>query len=104
MKAAPMPMIVGVGRSGTTLLRLMLEAHSQMAIPPETGFLPKCAKLIGTDKTLRDAFFELVVGFPSWPDFHLSSADFNRELDRIHPFNIPDGLRCIYKLYAQRFN
>ena len=36
---APMPMIVGSPRSGTTLLRLMLDAHPEMAIPPETGFL-----------------------------------------------------------------
>src|SRR5687767_487169 len=37
---APAPFIVGVGRSGTTLLRLMLDAHSDLAIPPETHFVP----------------------------------------------------------------
>ena len=36
----PMPVIVGAARSGTTLLRLMLDAHPQLAIPPETHFLP----------------------------------------------------------------
>ncbi|MGH2962645.1 MAG: sulfotransferase, partial [Solirubrobacterales bacterium] len=30
----PVPFIVGVGRSGTTLLRLMLDAHPDLAIPP----------------------------------------------------------------------
>lgn len=37
---SPAPFIVGVGRSGTTLLRLMLDAHPEMCIPPETGFIP----------------------------------------------------------------
>lgn len=35
----PSPFIVGVARSGTTLLRLMLDSHPELAIPPETGFL-----------------------------------------------------------------
>ena len=38
---APAPFIVGVGRSGTTLLRLMLDAHPELAIPPETHFVPE---------------------------------------------------------------
>lgn len=31
--------IVGAGRSGTTLLRLMLDAHPSFALPPETHFV-----------------------------------------------------------------
>jgi hypothetical protein len=31
--------IVGVGRSGTSLLQSMLATHSQLAVPPETAFL-----------------------------------------------------------------
>ena len=34
-----MPVVVGVGRSGTTLLRLMLDAHPELCVPAETGFL-----------------------------------------------------------------
>ena len=37
----PAPFIVGHGRSGTTLLRLMLDAHPKLAIPPETQFIPQ---------------------------------------------------------------
>jgi hypothetical protein len=36
---APPVFVVGCGRSGTTLLRLMLDAHSDLAIPGETHFL-----------------------------------------------------------------
>ena len=42
---ATVPFIVGVGRSGTTLLRLMLDAHPAFAIPPETHFVPELIAL-----------------------------------------------------------
>ena len=41
MLTAARPFLVGVARSGTTLLRLMLDAHPQLTIPPETHFVPK---------------------------------------------------------------
>jgi hypothetical protein len=34
----PMLIIVGVARSGTTLLTLMLDAHPQLAVTHEAGF------------------------------------------------------------------
>ena len=37
--------VVGCGRSGTTLLRLMLEAHSQVAIPGESHFVYWIARM-----------------------------------------------------------
>ena len=40
----PAPFIVGVSRSGTTLLRLMLDAHPLLAIPPETHFIPRLVR------------------------------------------------------------
>ena len=43
-RARPAPFIVGVGRSGTTLLRLMLDSHPELAIPPETGFAPEVVR------------------------------------------------------------
>ena len=45
MKAAvPFPFLVGCPRSGTTLLRAMLDAHPDMAIPFESYFIVKLAK------------------------------------------------------------
>ena len=37
---APVPFVVGMNRSGTTLLRMMLDAHPDLTIPPETHFVP----------------------------------------------------------------
>ena len=33
-----------MNRSGTTLLRMMLDAHPELVIPPETHFVPDLIK------------------------------------------------------------
>jgi len=69
----PMPVILGAPRSGTTLLRFMIDAHPDVAIPPETGFLTLGTQFTGTGDELRQEFFETITAFPpgmaTWPDF-----------------------------------
>ena len=101
-----MPVIVGSPRSGTTLLRFMLDAHSGLAIPPETGFLTLGNRLKGRGDALRERFFQAVVNyppeFPSWPDFEVSQEDFRKALTEVEPFNVSEGFRTFYRLYAAR--
>jgi Sulfotransferase family len=104
----PMPLIVGAPRSGTTLLRLMLDAHPQLAIPPETGFLAQASALKLSEQPLcPDSFLDAITNFPrempTWPDFGIPVEDLRRELNRIQPFNATDGFRAFYRLYAGRF-
>src|SRR5881396_1948003 len=51
--AKPFPVVVGCPRSGTSLLAVMLDSHSQLAVPPETSFLGTLAALQGTGDALR---------------------------------------------------
>ena len=37
--------LIGVYRSGTTLLRFVLDSHSNIAVPPETNFLYELAQM-----------------------------------------------------------
>ena len=101
-----MPVIVGAPRSGTTLLRFMLDASSELAIPPETGFLAIGDKITGRGEKLRDKFFDAIVNYGeplrSWPDFEIPEQEFRVTLDQITPFNIADGYRAFYRLYAAR--
>ena len=101
-----MPIIVGAPRSGTTLLRLMLDAHSELAIPPETGFLPAVEKLSQRGDKLREKFFHAIVNYAEplacWPDFDISPEEFKAALAEIEPFNVSDGCRAFYRLYAAR--
>lgn len=94
----PMPFVVGVARSGTTLLRLMLDAHPELAIPHETHFIP--AALREPDAS-RERFFELLTGFPTWEDLKTPAELFHEELLRVEPFDVRDGLRAFYRLYAR---
>lgn len=100
----PMVIVVGSPRSGTTLLRLMLDAHSELAIPPETGFLTLDQQLTGEGNNLRDNFYQAIVNYgepgPSWPDFDISKEVFWSALSEIEPFNIAEGFRVFYRLYA----
>src|SRR6266436_558019 len=103
----PMPIIVGAPRSGTTLLRLMLDTHPELAIPPETGFLKLAIELKGRDHKLRERFIRALTRYPTeapcWPDFEIPEAVFRTALTAISPFSIADGYRAFYRLYAGRF-
>lgn len=84
----PMPFIVGSPRSGTTLLRLMLDAHPLLAIPPETGFIPAVTPPRCSGNLSADAFFEIVTSFsadaPAWHDFQLEAEDFRSLINFRH--------------------
>ena len=105
----PAPVIVGARRAGTTLLRLMLDAHPDLAIPPETYFIPKAVKrwqLAANPRNLKakpvDAFYETVVGHKRWKDFHLDPAAFRRRLEEERPREVGDAVRVFYRLYADK--
>jgi hypothetical protein len=101
----PMPFVVGCGRSGTTLLRLMLDAHPALAIPPETGFFAGAAELSSCRGSgLCEAFFEQLTHYPpqapAWNDFGIDQEVFRSTLARIEPFTLAEGYRAFYRLYA----
>jgi hypothetical protein len=104
----PMPFIVGSPRSGTTLLRFMLDSHPELAIPPETGFLGFRPKFWWRGDKLREEFFQALIGHPrptpAWPDFEIPEEAFREALLEINPFTIPEGYRAFYRLYSARFN
>lgn len=103
-KHPPMPIIVASPRSGTTLLRLMLDAHPDLSIPSETHFIGALFNLQGDSSSLRENFYRIVTKHERWADFHLSPKDFDDNLEKIEPFAVSDGIRCFFKLYAARFN
>ncbi|MFM2081483.1 MAG: hypothetical protein RL380_174 [Verrucomicrobiota bacterium] len=104
---SPMPILVGSPRSGTTLLRFMLDAHPALAIPPETGFLLLGPQLVGQGEALRESFFEAVVNFPpgapAWEDFQIPRVEFAARLCELRPFTVANGFRLFYEMYAARF-
>jgi sulfotransferase family protein len=98
----PAPFIVGVPRSGTTLLRLMLDAHSELAIPPETHFLPKVFKAADGEPGARERVLELITTHRRWPDFELDSAAVAERLAGDGPLDPGSAARAFYEAYAAK--
>ena len=97
----PAPFVVGVPRSGTTLLRLMLDAHSELAIPPETHFIPKLIKLCEKGPgDVRSNALELITNHRRWPDFELSAEALAARLDRARNLDATTVVRAFYETYA----
>jgi hypothetical protein len=98
--APPAPFVVGVARSGTTLLRLQLDAHPQLAIPPETSFGTVAARAatIAGPRALLDALKE----HEAWPDLSLGDDEVLELIEPVTPWSVGDALRAIYRALAAR--
>lgn len=94
----PSVFVVGAPRSGTTLLRLMLDAHPQLAIPHETAFVPRALNL--GDGAGREGLARFLLEFPTWPDLATSEGELRDALARVAPFTLAEGLRAFYRRYA----
>lgn len=100
----PAPFVIGVGRSGTTLLRLMLDAHPGLTIPPETHFVPalirECERWRATPEKLLAALVNHPE--PGWKDLALDADDLLKRWHAIEPLKTPDVVRAVYEAYAER--
>jgi hypothetical protein len=98
----PAPFIVGMTRSGTTLLRLMLDSHSQLAIPPETHFIPDLIKAFNQQRDTPEEVLEVFTSNRRWSDFGISEKRLLKELEGIAPLDKPAfAVRAFYDVYAK---
>jgi hypothetical protein len=93
----PPLLILGVRRSGTTLLRVMLDRHSQLAVPDESYFVPQLA-----DRHLRrvdpDEFIDDLRRLNTL-------AEWDVPLDKVRERLTPDmpigtAIATVYAVYA----
>jgi hypothetical protein len=98
----PAPFIVGVTRSGTTLLRLMLDSHPKLAIPPETHFLPKLLRWAELPEAKPAMLARKVSKHRRWGDFEISRKEYARALRALPELNGTSAARAFYELYARK--
>ena len=96
------PFICGATRSGTTLLRLMLDSHPELAIPGETHFIVPMIKATWRRGQSADELADLIVASERWGDFHLDEAEVRARLRGVDPLNCADAVREFFRLYAER--
>jgi Sulfotransferase family len=98
----PVPFICGATRSGTTLLRLMLDAHPQLAIPGETHFIVPMIRASWRRARSPDELATQIVASERWGDFHLDENELRARLRALDPFNCADAVREFFRLYAEK--
>jgi DNA-binding transcriptional ArsR family regulator len=99
--AGPIPFVVGANRSGTTLLRLMLDAHPALAIPPETFFVPNLIELYDEGKPARDDSLRLITSRPEFGDFGLTADELAAAIGG-EPNTARGALLAFYGAYAAK--
>jgi hypothetical protein len=98
----PFPFIVGSGRCGSTLMRVMFDSHPDMAVPTEVYF-PIEAPVAWFDRSgslLTDLAVENLEQRPWYPGLRLRPGSFLAEARRRAPLDYPDLIRCLYRTYA----
>jgi Sulfotransferase family len=96
----PAPFVVGASRSGTTMLRLMLDAHPLLAIPPETHFIPSVAKLCATAENPAAVALDAIIDTDRWPSFGLDPDALRGQATAAQCESLSDVLRVFYASYA----
>ena len=94
---APPLIVLGVRRSGTTLLRVMLDRNAALAIPDESYFVPQLARRHrGT--IAPEAFLDDLRRLPTLVEWGLSPDAVAR---RLHPgMTTGDAIAAVFETYA----
>ncbi|MGH9119729.1 MAG: sulfotransferase family protein, partial [Acidimicrobiales bacterium] len=95
---APFPFLVGCGRSGTTLLRAMVDAHPDIAVPPESHFIVTLSR----GSFDRQSFLDRLYASSRFELWELDRPVLETELDRVAPAAYPDAVRAVFAAWATR--
>jgi hypothetical protein len=91
--------VVGSARSGTTLLRMILNAHPQIAVPPESRFVVELWR--GEQEVDVDGFLRALAGHRRWATWDLPIDAVKRELDGRARAAYDEAIEAAYRAYAR---
>ncbi len=107
MKNSPF-FIIGCGRSGTTLLRLMLTSHPQISIPPESRFIILLSTKWGHVTITKEAQVAALISdlyqekkFVEWG---LTPVKLQERLQKHLPLGFPRFVELIHQMYWELYH
>lgn len=101
--------ILGNPRSGTSLLRLLLHAHSRVCVPPECGFLLwlyakyKDWTLADLQSLRLDAFVADVVASKKFETWGVQKALLKQVILSVSPADYDALAQCVYLSYVESY-
>lgn len=110
MKSYTTLFILGNPRSGTSLLRLMLQNHKAIIAPPECGFshwwLPKYAEWASTDNTIEkiSIFLDDIFSSKKIELWKLNKDEVLSIILKEKPENYNELVQCIYLAYKKDYS
>lgn len=94
--------IVGADRSGTTMLRLMLNQHPRLHIPRETGFIEDLIREFPLERSLRKEEVKkciaTIVSHKRWPDLEIETNILNVKILNLSEPNLSQVIDCVFRL------
>ena len=99
----PFPFIVGSGRCGSTLMRVMFDAHPDMAVPTELYFslAPRAEWLTPDGSLIVDRVVADLEARPWYPRMKLEPGAYRAAIAAEAPTDYADVIRSLYGVYAQ---
>jgi hypothetical protein len=94
--------VLGAARSGTTMLRLMLNRHSRLAIPFESQFLRLILAELPADRPLEPhevaRATDLVTGEKNFRTWHLAPEQVREQLLKLAPARLPVLVDALFRM------
>ena len=98
--------IVGADRSGTTMLRLMLNEHSDVHVPRETWFLTNLMDALPLNTPLDESqlgvAYKIITEHERWCDLEIGNSQLKLLLEQIEEPDLSDLVCAIYKILLLR--
>jgi hypothetical protein len=93
--------VIGSARSGTTLLRMILNAHPEVAVPPESRFI---VELYRSDEVRAEDFLARLDSHQQWASWDTPIENVRSQLAGMTTLSYPEAIEAAYMAFAKNRN
>lgn len=93
--------VIGSARSGTTLLRMILNAHPEVAVPPESRFV---VELYRSDEVRVEEFLARLDSHQRWASWDTPIESVRAQLAGMTTVPYPEAIEAAYLAFAKNRN